>query len=145
MTVNIAIEGWVGSEPRMNQTRAGVPVTSFRMAVNHRRENPMTKEWETFETSWYTVSAYGRLAENVYANVKMRQPVMVIGNVIIRQWQDDKGRSGTTAELTATSIGFNLMFGGEDAQIMTAPEPKTADAVPASVLTPSTPSADVPF
>lgn len=155
MTVNIAIEGWVGSEPRMNQTRAGVPVTSFRMAVNHRRENPMTKEWETFETSWYTVSAYGRLAENVYAKVKMRQPVMVIGNVIIRQWQDDKGRNGTTAELTASSIGFNLMFGDGDDQLMVSPAAQPAAApqtervdasfIPAPTLDANTASADVPF
>jgi single-strand DNA-binding protein len=137
MSVNIAIEGWVGSEPRQGVTNAGVPVTSFRVAVNHRRENPVTKVWETIDTSWYTVAAYGRLAEGVAREVQMRQPVMVIGDVRIRQWTDAAGRTGTTAEITASSVGRNVLFDG-DSPVVAEAEQITADAaVPVT--------ADVPF
>ena len=137
MSVNIAIEGWVGSEPRQGVTNAGVPVTSFRVAVNHRRENPVTKVWETFDTSWYTVAAYGRLAEGVAREVQMRQPVMVIGDVRIRQWTDAAGRTVTTAEITASSVGRNVLFDGDSTVVAEAEQIAADAAVPVT--------ADVPF
>jgi single-strand DNA-binding protein len=134
MTVNIAIEGWVGSDPREGVTKAGVPVASFRVAVNHRRENPATNEWETFDTSWYTVSAYGQLATNVMQGVKMRQPVVVAGTVIIRQWTDASGRSGTTAEITASSVGHNMLFSTEQSSVVAAAEQIAEDAMVSSFV-----------
>lgn len=109
MTTQTAIEGFVGSTPRLARTNAGSAVASFRTAVNHRRLDQATGQWVTAGTSWYTVTAYGVLAEQVAEKVTKGSAVVVLGDLKIRDWSTDKS-SGTTAEITASGIGFNLLF-----------------------------------
>jgi single-strand DNA-binding protein len=109
MTNTLAIEGFVGSDPRVSKTNQGTTVCSFRTAVNHRRLDNATGEWVTNGTSWYTVTTYGTLADNVIANVSKGAAVVVVGDLKIREWEAN-GRQGTNVELTASSVGINLLF-----------------------------------
>jgi single-strand DNA-binding protein len=109
MTTQVAIEGFVGTTPRFARTNGGSAVASFRAAVNHRRLDQDSGQWVTTGTSWYTITAYGVLAEQVAQKVQKGSAVVVAGDLRINNWETEKS-SGVTAEITASGIGFNLLF-----------------------------------
>jgi len=58
----VILIGNVGSEPEMRYTPNGKPVTSFRMATNHRYTTSNGERRE--ETDWFRVSVWGKQAES---------------------------------------------------------------------------------
>lgn len=128
MSNSLAIEAFVGSEPEVRKTNSNTTVCSFRAAVNHRRLDSSTGEWVNNGTSWYTVTTYGSLADNVAAQVHKGAAVLVIGDLKVRDWEAN-GRRGTSAEITASAVGPNLLFGGRPDSVPVpvpnyAPQPK---------------------
>ena len=106
---NFTIEGFAGTAPRYIQTDKGLSVTSFRVAVNHRKFDASTNKWVATDTSWYTVTTFGILADQVANKVAKGDAVIVSGELKIREWERD-GRSGSNAEVVASGVGLNLLF-----------------------------------
>lgn len=121
----LAIEAFVGSEPRVSKTTAGATVCSFRAAVNHRRLDAQSGEWVSNGTSWYTVTSFGALADNVAFSISKGSAVVVIGDLKVRDWEAN-GKQGTSAEITASAIGPNLLFVGAKPAQQTLQAPTTA-------------------
>lgn len=49
MSINkVAISGNLTRDPEVRQTQSGTQVTNFSVAVNERRNNPQTGEWENY-------------------------------------------------------------------------------------------------
>jgi single-strand DNA-binding protein len=109
MNTQIAIEGFVGSEPRVATTNQGTSVVSFRTAVNHRRMDSSTGQWVSNGTSWYTVTTYGILADQVASTIGKGSAVVVVGDMKVRDWSAN-GKAGTAVEITASGVGLNLLF-----------------------------------
>jgi len=120
MTTQIAIEGFVGSEPRVATTNQGTSVVSFRTAVNHRRLDSSTGQWVSNGTSWYTVTTYGLLADQVASTVGKGSAVVVVGDMKVRDWESN-GRSGTAVEITASGVGLNLLFANKSQEASDIP------------------------
>ncbi|MCU1437523.1 MAG: Single-stranded DNA-binding protein 1 [Naasia sp.] len=109
--LSVTTVGVVGTEPNHIRTAEGADIASFRMAVTERRYDRKQEKYIDGETSWVTVKAWNRLAANVADSVHKRDRVIVRGRLVVKDWQDDKGRSGTTAELTAEALGHDLLWG----------------------------------
>lgn len=107
---NVAFAGVVGTDVRLAQTNGNIPVCSFRMAVNERIYNQQAGQWMDGPTSWYTVTAYNQLALNIAASLSKGQRVNVIGRQQVRDWET-ADRNGTSVEITATSVGVDLLYG----------------------------------
>lgn len=109
--LSVTTVGVVGTDPNHLRTAEGTDVASFRMAVTERRFDKKQNEWVDGDTSWVTVKAWNRLAANIAASVHKRDRVIVRGRLVVKDWKDDKGRSGTNAELTAEALGHDLLWG----------------------------------
>jgi single-stranded DNA-binding protein len=71
------------------------------------------------------------LADNVATQIRKGSAVVIIGDLKVREWEAN-GRTGTTAEVTASAIGPNLVFG--EREINSTPavqEPRDAAYIPA--------------
>ena len=106
----ITITGATASDPRFLITKEGVPIASFRFASTDRRYNRSTEKWEDGDTTWFTVSAFRGLAENVKASVKKGERLIITGRLRIRDWETDD-RKGTDVEIEADAIGHDLTWG----------------------------------
>ena len=106
---NFTIEGFAGTDPRYIKTDKGLSVTSFRVAVNHRKYDTTANKWVATDTSWYTVTSFGILAEQVANKIAKGDAVIVSGELKIREWERE-GRSGSNAEVVASGVGLNLLF-----------------------------------
>lgn len=110
MSNSIATAGLVATTPRHIVTQDGLPITSFRLAVNIDRFDDEKKRWVPDQTNWYTVIAYRQLAINIATSVSKADKVVVIGDLRIRDW-DNGERAGTSVEIEATTVGHDLLWG----------------------------------
>lgn len=102
------VSGRVGKKPELRYTTNGSPVTSFSLAHTPRRLNQATNTWENGETTWYDVSAFGRLAENVVASVPVGIEVTVTGNLSKRAYTAKDGSNQTAWDLKADDVAVPL-------------------------------------
>lgn len=102
--------GTIGSDPRTGTLTDGRPFVGFRLAVNHDYFNAETGSYESGETSWFDVSAYGAIAQACACSLSKGDPVIVVGRLRVRDWTSGE-KSGTAVELIADAIGHNLRFG----------------------------------
>jgi single-strand DNA-binding protein len=110
LMTTITITGATASDPRFLITKEGVQIASFRFASTDRRFNRQSQMWEDGDTTWFTVSAFRGLAENVKASVKKGERLIITGRLRIRDWEAGE-KSGTDVEIEADAIGHDLTWG----------------------------------
>ncbi len=103
--------GTVGTEPNYVRTAEGAHVTTFRVVVQERKFDEKDRTWKDGDSSWLTVTAFGKLALNVKDSIHKRDRILVTGKAKLRDWQDEKGRSGSTLGVVADAIGPDLLWG----------------------------------
>ncbi|MCQ1950497.1 single-stranded DNA-binding protein [Arthrobacter sp. zg-Y859] len=111
MSDTITLRGYVATDLRQNTTDNGLAVASFRMCTTERRYDRDTGGWQDGQTNWYAVSLFRQLATNAAFSVHKGDRVVVTGRLRLRQWVTEDGRSGTSADIDADTVGHDLMWG----------------------------------
>lgn len=111
MSDNISVRGFVATDVRSNTTDQGLAVASFRMCTTERRYDRELGSWVDGHTNWYSVSMFRQLAANAALSIHKGDRVVVAGRLKVRQWARDDGRSGTSIDLEADTVGHDLMWG----------------------------------
>lgn len=107
----ILLIGNAGSDPEMRYTPNGDAVADFRMAVN-RSYN--TREGERREeTEWFTVTAWGRLAEQVNQYIVKGRRAYVEGRLRSRAYTGSDGQARVANEVVAERVLFLDRPGGQ--------------------------------
>ena len=110
MSDTIVIRGFTASNPTLAALPNGVPVVNFRLASTPRWQDA-TGTWKEGATSWYTIKAYRRLAQNIAVSVQKGQPLVISGRQRINRWNGEDGTRGPTVEFEAQGIGHDLNYG----------------------------------
>jgi len=110
MTDTITLTGIVGSVPNAITSKAGVPITSFRLASTQRRYDRSKGEWVDGDTSWFGVNTFRQLAANASQSIEKGDRVIVTGRVRLRDWTTAE-RRGTSVEVDAEAVGHDLSWG----------------------------------
>ncbi len=100
----VMIIGNLGSEPEMRFTPNGKPVTSFRVATNRVYATPEGERKE--ETEWFTVVAWGKLAEQCNQFLTKGRLVYVEGRLRTRTWEGQDGQKRYRTEIIANRVTF---------------------------------------
>ena len=100
----VMIIGNLGSEPEMRFTPNGNPVTSFRLATNHVFTTPDGERKE--ETEWFTVVAWGRLAEQCNQFLSKGRLVYAEGRLHTSTWDSQDGQRHYRTEVIANQVVF---------------------------------------
>ena len=100
----ITIIGNLGNEPEMRFTPSGRPVTSFRVATNWRYTTPEGERKE--ETEWFSIVAWGRLAEQCNQFLTKGRLVYVEGRLRLRMWDGQDGQRRARNEIVADRVKF---------------------------------------
>jgi len=113
----VMIIGNVGAEPEMRFSPDGKPVTSFRVATNRVYTTPDGERRQ--ETEWFSVVAWGKLAEQCNQLLSKGRLVYAEGRLRTRSWDDQSGQRHYRAEVIAERV--TLL----DRRDSTMPEDKT--------------------
>jgi len=108
MTDQIVVTGNITSVPERLQAAGGDTIAKFGLASTERKHE--NGQWVDVHTSFYSIAAFGRLADHALNSLEKGQRVIVVGKLRIKKW-DVGERSGSTADITATSLGHDLKFG----------------------------------
>jgi single-strand DNA-binding protein len=107
----VHLAGYVATEPRFKKVTGDVSSAKLRVAYTSRRRDKETGEWTDGPTSFVNVQCWRTLAENVQISVRKGEPVLVMGRLQIRRFEDAGGTPRTAVEIEATSIGHDLTRG----------------------------------
>lgn len=81
----VQLIGNLGADPEVRYTPSGTKIASFRVAVNRRWKNPEGEQKEA--TDWFTVEAWGGLAEICENYLKKGSLVYVEGRLQTDQYE----------------------------------------------------------
>ncbi len=99
-------------DPKIHaSTKNGRIVTTFDLAVNHRRYDQEAGEWVDQEPVFWRVVSYGPLAENAGESLRRGVEVVVIGRVVDDSYEQDgerRRRVAIEAEVIAPSLRWAI-------------------------------------
>ncbi|MDO5746140.1 MAG: single-stranded DNA-binding protein [Actinomycetaceae bacterium] len=107
-SIEVTVSGWVAANPEIRGGKDRAPVTIFRM-MHTPRMRGSDGQWSDGRSSAFTVKAWGKLAENVQACVRVGNPVIVTGRLEVPVWKHpEKNITQKEVQIVASSVGFDL-------------------------------------
>ena len=103
MLNHIVIVGRLARDPELRRTQSGVPVASFRLAVDRDFKDKNTGERGT---DWIDVVAWRATGEFVSRYFTKGRMAVVEGRLQMRDWTDKEGNKRTSAEVVADNVYF---------------------------------------
>lgn len=98
------IAGRLTADPELKSTGSGVPVISFRVAVN-RKYKPKDGEEQT-RADFLDVTAWRGTAEFVSKYFHKGNSICVVGSIQTRTWTDQNGQKRYATEIVADEVNF---------------------------------------
>ena len=107
MSINrVNITGNLTRDPELKSTGSGMAVLKMGVAVNDRRKNPQTGEWED-APNFIDVVMFGARAESVSRFLSKGAKVAIEGKLRWSSWEDkDSGAKRSKIEVVADDIEF---------------------------------------
>jgi single-strand DNA-binding protein len=98
------VTGRLGKTPELRYIPSGKEVTSFSLIRQPRRLNQQTQQWEDGDSTWYEVTMYGRLANNVVDSLEKGFEVTVVGDLKTGSYVNREGVTVATLEIIADDV-----------------------------------------
>lgn len=150
MSINrVVISGNLTRDPELRTTASGMPIMSIGVAVNDRRKNNQTGEWEDY-ANFIDCTMFGTRAQNIQQYLSKGSKVTIEGKLRWSQWERD-GQKRSKIEVIIDDIDFSgnrngnmggnggASFGGNSAEAYSAPLTPVVDT------TSSVYDEDIPF
>lgn len=102
----VVITGNLTKDPELRSTGGGTSVCELRVAVNSRRKNGQTGEWED-KPNYFNVVVFGPQGDNCANYLAKGRPVAVEGRLDWREWEAKDGSGKRQAvQIIANSVQF---------------------------------------
>ena len=106
----VVITGNLTRDPELRSLPSGTSICDLRVAVNTRRKNGATGEWED-KPNYFDVKVWGAQGENCARFLAKGRPVAVQGRLEWREWETQDGQKRQAVDIIAESVQF---LGGRD-------------------------------
>ena len=105
MSINrVTLSGNLTRDPELRSTSAGLPVMQVNVAVNDRRKNLQSGEWEDFP-NFVDCTMFGQRADSVAKLVHKGSKVAIEGKLRWSQWEKD-GQKRSKIEVVIDEFEF---------------------------------------
>lgn len=138
MSINrVNISGNLTRDSELRATQSGTDVLTLGVAVNDRRKNPQTGEWEDYP-NFVDCTMFGNRARSVAQYLTKGAKVSIEGKLRYQQWEKD-GQKRSKLSVIVDEIEF---MSQRSASEPSYPAPAPAPAAPSQ---PSFYDDDIPF
>ncbi|MCQ3807513.1 MAG: single-stranded DNA-binding protein [Acidimicrobiaceae bacterium] len=100
----VTVVGNVTRDPELRFTQGGMAVVNFGVAWNKRRNDGED------EVSFFDVTCFRQLAENVADSVSKGARVVIYGTLSQRSWENQQGERRTKVEILADDVAPSLKW-----------------------------------
>lgn len=128
MSINrVNISGNLTRDPELRATTGGTTILSFGVAVNERRRNPQTGEWEDVP-NYVDCVMFGNRAESVARYITKGSKVAIDGRLRYSSWESN-GQRRSRLEVVVEEIEFlsRAPQGGQQTHQQTYQQEPTLD------------------
>ena len=129
MSINrVVVSGNLTRDPELRTTAGGMPVLKLGIAVNDRRKNSQTGEWEE-APNFFDVTVFGQRGESLSRFLSKGTKIAVEGKLRWSQWESAEGDKRSKVEIVADDIEFMTPRGegGSGTQSYSPPAASTPD------------------
>ncbi len=100
----VTVVGNVTRDPELRFAQSGMAIAQFGVAWNRRRQD------QEDEVSFFDVTCFRQLAENVAESLKKGARVVVYGTLQQRSWENDQGDRRSKVEILADDVAPSLRW-----------------------------------
>ena len=123
MSINrVMVSGNLTRDPELRQTGGGMAVMTFGIAVNDRRKNSQTGEWEDYP-NFLDCTLFGSRAEGLSKFLSKGTKVAIDGKLRWSQWEKD-GQKRSKVEIIVDSLDFMASKQNNPQPAMQEPAPQ---------------------
>lgn len=116
MSINrVTISGNLTRDPELRQTQGGTAVLTLGVAVNDRRRNPQTNEWED-HANFVDCVLFGRRAEALAPKLLKGTKVAIEGKLRYSSWERD-GQRRSKLEVMVDEVELMSLKGQQQAPV----------------------------
>ena len=105
----VVVIGNMTRDPELRFTPSGQPVAGFGLAVNRKWNNRQTGEQQE-QTSFFDVTCWAQLGENVAESLSKGDRVVVTGRLEQRSWETQEGEKRSKVEIIADEVSPSLRW-----------------------------------
>lgn len=102
MLNNVSLMGRMAADPELRNTQSGIPVTTFRIAV----DRTFVPKGQEKQTDWIDIVAWRSTAEFVEKYFRKGSMIAVQGSIQTRSYTDKDGNKRTAFEVVADNVFF---------------------------------------
>jgi len=126
MTVQVTLIGNATKDPELRFTPKGDAVAVFDIAVSERVKDG--DEWKDGEPTYYRVSVWKKLGEQVAEHLVKGQRCIVVGKFKPREYEAKDGTKRISLDVTADEVALSVKWMGTQGQSRPAAQPDPWDA-----------------
>ena len=127
MSINrVNITGNLTHDPELRATAGGTQILAFGVAVNDRRRNQQTGEWEDVP-NFVDCIVFGQRAEAVSRFITKGSKVAIEGKLRFSSWETKEGQRRSKLEVVVDEIEFLSRSNGQQVTSPAAEAAKVAD------------------
>ncbi|HJA29461.1 MAG TPA: single-stranded DNA-binding protein [Candidatus Olsenella pullicola] len=135
MSINrVNISGNLTRDTELRTTNGGTAILSFGVAVNDRRKNPQTGEWEDYP-NFIDCIMFGTRAESVSRFLHKGVKIAAEGKLRYSSWERD-GQRRSKLEVVVEDIEFMSARDGQQAPAQTMPQTYQQNVMQTHMQTP---------
>lgn len=121
MSINrVVISGNLTRDPELRSTPSGTSVLGLGVAVNDRRKNQESGQWEDVP-NFFDVTIFGARADALSKFLSKGSKVAIEGRLRWHQWENQQGERRSKVDIIADEIEF--LSSREGTPSYSAPEP----------------------
>lgn len=110
MSAPVTLTGRLTAEPELRFTQSGIATARFTVVTSRRRKNDQG-EWEDADTTFWRITAWRQLAEQVAEHgFEKGQAVIVQGKAHLREYETHDGQKRQSLDVNADAMGPNLRW-----------------------------------
>lgn len=125
MSINkVVITGNLTRDPELRRTQSGMAILSFGVAVNDRRKNNQTGEWEDY-ANYIDCTMFGNRAEGLANHLSKGMKVAIEGKLRYESWTAKDGSKRSKLSVVVDEIEFmSAKGGGSHGRQASQPQPE---------------------
>src|SRR6266702_6058171 len=106
----VVIVGNLTRDPELRYTPNGAALVKLGIAVSRRVKDDVSGQWKDADTSFFDVTAWRSLAENIAETLTQGTRVVVVGRLRTNTWETPEGDKRSKIEIEADEVGPSLKW-----------------------------------
>jgi single-strand DNA-binding protein len=101
----VMLVGNLTRDAEVRHTPSGFPITEMGIAVNDRRKNNQTGEWED-RPNFFNMKMLGERGEKIAQYLTKGKKVAIVGRLEYRAWETPAGEKRSVVEIVIDDLDF---------------------------------------